>query len=116
LSRTGDTFEGKLDDPVVIEDHELASRGVALTGRVLAAKAAGGPHDPGYLRVALVALIVEGKRVPIETSSLFVKGGAHGGRGPDSTPGTALVTAQQDVSFSAERRLTFRLAQAVELP
>ena len=116
-SHAGDTFEGKLDDPVVIGDQELAARGLALYGRVLAAKAAGGPHDPGYLRIALVALTVDGKRVPVETSSLFVKGGVHGGRGPDSPKrGMAPVATQQDVAFSAERRLTFRLAQAVELP
>ena len=116
-SHTGDTFEARLDDPVVIEDQELASRGLTLAGRVLVAKAAGGPHDPGYLRLALIALNVDGKRVPVETSSLFAKGGMHGGRGPDSTiPEMATGTAQQDVWFSAERRLTFRLAQAVELP
>jgi hypothetical protein len=116
-SHAGDTFQGRLDEPVVVEDQELAPRGLALTGRVLAAKATGGPHDPGYLRIALVALNIDNKWVSVETSSLFAKGGVHGGRGLDSTKhGMAPGAAQQDVAFSAERRLTFRLAQAVELP
>jgi len=144
-SHAGNSFAGTLDDPIVIEGQMAVPRGVAVTGRVLIAKASGRLHDPGYLRIALVSLQVDGKPVAIETSSLFVKGGSHkkrdwaivgGGTGAGALigglagggkgaligsvvgaaggTGTAYATGKKEVSFGAERRLTFRLAQAVD--
>ena len=144
-SNAGDSFEGTLDDPIVIEGQTAIPRGAAVTGRVLAAKASGRLHDPGYLRIALVSINVDGTPVAIETSSLFVKGGSHekrnfamigGGTGAGALiggvagggkgaligsamgaaggTGTAYATGKKEVSFGEERRLTFRLAQAVE--
>jgi len=145
-SNAGDSFEGTLDDPIVIEGQTAIPRGAAVTGRVLAAKASGRLHDPGYLRITLVSIKVDGMPVAIETSSLFVKGGSHerrnlamigGGTGAGALigglagggkglligsavgaaggTGTAYATGKKEVSFGAERQLTFRLAQAVEL-
>lgn len=145
-SNPGDNFTGTLDEPVVIEGQTALARGAQVTGRVLAAKASGQLHDPGYLRIALVSIDVEGKPVPIETSSIFAKGGSHekrnlaligGGTGAGALigglagggkgaligslvgaaggTGTAYATGKKDVSFEAERRLTFRLAQPVGL-
>jgi hypothetical protein len=142
-SNAGDSFEGTLDDPIVIEGQTAIPGGAAVTGRVLAAKASGRLHDPGYLRIALVSIKVDGTPVAIETSSLFVKGGSHerrnlamigggtgagaliggvagGGKGAligsaiGAGTGTAYATGKKEVSFGEERRLTFRLAQAVE--
>ena len=144
-SNAGDSFEGTLDDPIVIEGQTAIPRGAAVTGRVLAAKASGRLHDPGYLRIALVSIKADGTPVAIETSSLFVKGGSHekrnlamigggtgvgaliggvagGGKGAligsaigaAGGTGTAYATGKKEVSFGEERRLTFRLAQAVE--
>jgi hypothetical protein len=116
LSSTGDTFAGTLDEPIVIEGQTAVPRGSAVTGRILAAKSAGGIRDPGYLRIALVSLALDGKRVAIETSSLFVKGGPHGQRDRgQANANTAEVSGRNEVGFDAERRLTFRLAQAVDL-
>jgi len=145
-SSAGDSFEGRLDDPIVIEGQTAIPRGAAVTGRVLAAKASGRLHDPGYLRIALVSIKVDGTPVAIETSSLFVKGGSHerrnlamigGGTGAGALigglagggkgaligsamgaaggTGAAYATGKKEVSFGQERRLTFRLAQAMEL-
>lgn len=143
---SGDSFEGTLDEPIIIEGQTAIGRGAAVTGRVLAAKSSGRLHDPGYLRIALVSVHVDGQPVAIETSSIFAKGGSHekrnlamigggtaagaligglagGGKGAliGSTigaaggTGTAYTTGKQEIAFGSERRLTFRLAQAVEL-
>jgi len=76
-SNAGDSFSGTLDEPLVIEGQTAVPRGATVTGRILAAKASGRLHDPGYLRIALVSMDVEGKAVAIETSSIFAKGGSH---------------------------------------
>jgi len=146
VSNAGDSFEGTLDDPIVIEGQTAIPRGAPVTGKVLAAKASGRLLDPGYLRIALVSIKVEGRPVAIETSSLFVKGSSHknrnlamigGGTGAGALigglagggkgaligsalgaaggTGTAYATGKKEVSFGVESRLTFRLAQAVEL-
>lgn len=145
-SHPGDSFQGTLDEPIVIEGQTAVARGAAVTGRVLAAKSSGRLHEPGYLRIALVSVEVGGTPVAIETSSIFAKGGSHekrnlamigGGTGAGALigglagggkgaligsvvgaaggTGTAYATGKKDASFGAERRLTFRLAQAVDL-
>jgi hypothetical protein len=145
-ARPGDRFQGVLDEPIVIEGQTVASRGAAVTGRVLAAKSSGRLHDPGYLRIALVSLEVGGKPVAIETSSIFAKAGSHknrslamigggtaggaligglagGGKGAligtaigaAGGTGTAYATGTKEITLDAERRFTFRLAQAADL-
>jgi hypothetical protein len=79
-AHTNDTFAAILDAPIVINGQTLVPRGAAVSGRVLASQHATGPHDPGYLRLALVSLTVGEKPIPIETSSLFAKGGSRDGR------------------------------------
>jgi hypothetical protein len=146
-SKTGDSFLGTIDDPIVLAGQTAIPRGTGVTGKVLAAKVSGSLHDPGYLRIALVSLNLDGKPVAIETSSIFAKGGSHekrnlgmigGGTGAGALigglagggkgaligsvvgaaggTGAAYVTGKKEVSFDAERRLTFRLAQAADLP
>ena len=120
-SKADDSFEGRLDDPIVIEGHTQVPRGAPVTGRVLAAKASGGLHNPGYLRIALIGIQVDGQPVAIETSSLFVKGDSHERRNlalavrAGGGTGAPHAAGRKEVSFGVESRLTFRLAQAVDL-
>ena len=118
LSHAGDAFQGTLDDDVVVEGEIAAPRGTTVSGRVLAAKAAGQGQDPGYLRIALVSLTIDNKPVSIETSSLFVKGTAikTQGRGEAGTESASTTNKRGEVEFGHERRLTFRLARAVGVP
>ncbi len=136
-SHAGDSFSATVDEPVVIDGQTVITSGTPATGRVLEAKAAassrggslgssgggspGAPLEPGYLRLVLVSLKVDGKPVMIETSSIFVRGGSREERKP--AIGAASGASQKDnnkdknrdVVFGVDRRLNFRLAQTVDL-
>jgi len=141
-SHAGDSFSATIDEPVVIDGQTLIAPGTSASGRVLEAKPAarsrGGSVksssdssaesslEPGYLRIALVSLNVGGKPVMIETSSIFAKGGSRGERTPAT--GTASGATEQydhkdkkdrdkgkNIVLPIDRRLNFRLAQAVDL-
>jgi hypothetical protein len=131
-SRSGDPFEAILDEPIVIQGHTLAPKGAILSGRVLEARASDQFHEPGYLRLGLTAISLNGKSVPIQTSSIFMKRGSHeqrnvtiirdgsGSKGAligasVDAPGTTYATGSNDVGIAPERSLTFRLAQSLPL-
>jgi hypothetical protein len=76
-ARSGEEFAAVLDEPLVSEGKTIAPRGATVTGRVVAARKSGHLHDSGYLRLALVSVDVNGKAVPLHTSSVFAMGGAH---------------------------------------
>jgi hypothetical protein len=131
-SRSGDPFEAILDEPIIILGHTLAPRGAILSGRVLEARASDQFHEPGYLRLGLTAISLNGKSVPIQTSSIFMKRGSHeqrnvtiirdgsGNKGAligasVDAPGTTYATGSNDVGIAPERSLTFRLAQSLPL-
>ncbi len=145
-SQSGDSFEAVLDQPIIVQGQTLAPRGAAVTGKVVEAKASGRLHEPGYLRLTLTAISVNGQSLPVQTSSIFAKGGSHekrnlamigGGAGAGALigglagggkgaligtavgaaggTGAAYATGQKDVAFGSERRLTFRLAQALSV-
>jgi hypothetical protein len=114
-----DKFAAILDAPIVIDGQTLVPRGAAVSGRVLASQHSGGPHDPGYLRLALVSVTVGEKPIPIETSSLFAKGGSRDGRSSAMIRASAehgpAPSAPEEIHLGPERRLSFRLAQEVDL-
>jgi hypothetical protein len=76
----GQTFDAVLDEPLVVKEQTIAPRGAAVTGRVVEAKSSGHLHDSGYIRLTLSTITVNGKAIPIETSSLFAKGANHNKR------------------------------------
>jgi hypothetical protein len=131
-SRPGDPFEAVLDEPIIIRGHTLAPRGAILSGRVLDARASDRFQEAGYLRLGLTAISLNGKVMPIQTSSIFMKRGSHeqrnvtiirdgsGNKGAligasVDAPGTTYATGSMDVGVAPERRLTFRLAQPLLL-
>jgi hypothetical protein len=81
-SRAGDSFQAVLDEPLVIARKTIAPRGTPVTGSVLAARASEGLTDPGYLRLTLASIVMNGKSVPLQTSSIFAKGGFYQRRKP----------------------------------
>ncbi len=131
-SRAGDPFEAVLDEPIVVRGQTVAPQGAVITGKVLDAKAADQFDGAGYLRLALTAISLNGKAIPIQTSSIFVKRGSHEQRNVTilrdgsgkkgaligasiDAPGTTFATGSMDVGVAPERRLTFRLAQSLPL-
>jgi hypothetical protein len=137
-SRVGDSFEAALDVPVIIAGKTMVSQGSRVTGRVVATKASEGFHHPGYLRVTLASISVNGKSISVQTSSIFAKAGSYekpktataaidrykaDGKGAmteavaDSGTGTGSSYAhgKGDVKFSTGHRLTFRLVQPLPL-
>lgn len=120
-AHAGDTFGAIVDEPVVIDGQTLVDRGTSAIGRVLEAKPSanspGRAPEPGYLRIVLVSLNVGGRPVMIETSSIFGKGGSR--EEPNPATGTASGASRKkrdrDIIFGIDRRLTFRLAQTIDL-
>ncbi len=118
-ARARDRFTATLAEPITINGETVVPRGALLSGRVLDAKRAG-PRDPGYLRISLETLRVDGRQVPIATSSLFVKGGAHEERSPaailkDGAGAAPPARMPEEAIITPERRLSFGLMQKVDL-
>lgn len=76
-SRPGDEFAAALDQPIVIDGQTVAPEGAQVTGRVVAARRSGRLMHPGYLRIALASVTVNGKAVPVQSSSVMVAGHSH---------------------------------------
>jgi hypothetical protein len=87
-------------------------KGAPVTGRVLEARPSGSVQVPGYLRITLVSVEISGRTVLIDTSSIFTKAGAHESRTATLSPES---TGHREIVLSPDRRLTFRLARAIEL-
>ncbi len=114
-ARVGESFSAVLDAPVIVAEKTVVPRGALVTGSVMATKASE-LHDPGYLRLTLISMVVNGKTIPLRTSSIFAKGGSYA-----SSPtinGSTLNSSQSsfrpakdDVQFSTGHRLCFRIVQ-----
>ena len=76
-SRPGDELEATLDQAIVVDGQTVAPEGAHVIGRVVAARHSGRLTHPGYLRIALSSVNVNGKPVPIQSSSVMVAGASH---------------------------------------
>lgn len=135
-SRLGDSFQAVLEEPLIVSSRTLAPRGTPVTGKVLAAKASASRYDPGYLRLTLTSILLNGKSIPLHSSSIFAKAAAN--KKPEipalqksgaedqsatlqstqnSADGTvsSIYPNHSNVRFSTGRRLTFRLAQPLHV-
>jgi hypothetical protein len=55
----------------------VATTGASGVGRVIAARSSGRLHNSGYLRIAMTSIDVDGKQLPVQSSSVFVTGGRY---------------------------------------
>src|SRR6202049_317512 len=79
-SRVGESFEAVVDEPVIVAGKIVVPRGTTVTGSVLEAKASRSLQQPGYLRLTLESMVVNGKAVPLRASSIFAKGASYAKR------------------------------------
>jgi hypothetical protein len=105
-------FEAIVDEPVVIEGNKLVPRGVTVSGRVESTRASNVRRNRGSVRLTLDSIHLAGATLPIQTSSLFVRGNASDahvppGEGPQSEDSPAVIRLEKG------RRLTFRLSEPV---
>jgi hypothetical protein len=91
-SRSGESFEAMLDQPIIVRGQMVAPRGAILLGKVLDARASDQLQEPGYMRLALTAISINGKSFPIQTSSIFVKRGSHNEKRDPTVIGAAPMT------------------------
>lgn len=113
-SQEGDSFEALLDEPVLVQTQTVIPSGGVVSGKVAAAKSAGSLKDPGYLRLVLATLSVNGKPLAVRSSSVFVKGGSANSNIAMET-GSAQPVAPKEAHFAAGQRITFRLTEPLPL-
>lgn len=114
-----ETFEAVIDEPVVIEGNRLVPRGTSVAGRVESAQSSNVGRNRGYVRLALNSIHLAGANLPVQTSSLFVKGNASASLAPqgddqrDAQEGETRPTQTQArvIRLEKGRRLTFRLTE-----
>jgi hypothetical protein len=76
-SSPGDQFEAVLDQPIVSEGRTLAPEGTRVSGRVINVRRSGRLSHSGYLRIALSSMTINGKALPVQSSSIMVAGTSH---------------------------------------
>jgi hypothetical protein len=106
---SAETFDAVVDEPVLIEGNTMLPRGARVAGRVESARASQVKRDRGYVRLTLNSIDVAGQELPIQTSSLFVRGNA------TVIQAKAGENQAQIVRLEGGRRLTFRLAESVAI-
>jgi hypothetical protein len=67
-NRAGDTFEATLDEPVVVNDKAVLSRGTKFTGHVTTSTPSGRLKGRAVLGITLDSFTNDGQRYPITTS------------------------------------------------
>lgn len=111
--RVGDeaTFAAAVDEPVLMDGRVAVPPGAMVTGTIESDR---GARGRGYIRLTLDTITVAGKKVPLRTASLFVRGTAgevlSTGSGQEESEPADFVTGLQK-----GHRLTFRLAATLPL-
>jgi len=76
-SQAGQSFDAVIDQPIVVNGRTIVPSGAEATGRVVAAAPGGRLHTTSYLKVTLASITINGKQVPVQTSSIAVQGASH---------------------------------------
>jgi hypothetical protein len=76
-AKAGDRLDATLAHALVVNGKTLAKVGAPVRGKVTSAKSSGRVHAPGELTLRLTSVRVNGRMVPIATTSHSVKGKSH---------------------------------------
>jgi hypothetical protein len=140
-ARAGQVFAGVVEEEVSLDGQVLMERGTAVRGRVVESSPRRSSHAPGYLRLSLTEVSMDGKPLPVRTYSSFFKGAGSAHRsvaGPflgerlvantavlsgmpgadveeDDGPEITVVPKAADAQLGVERRLVFHLLEPLSL-
>ena len=105
----GASFLASVAEPFVIAGHTVVDRGTQVIGQIESAEA--GPanrtanQSQGYFRLSLTSLVIGGRHIALQTSSLFTRGKM-----------IALGVHPAAMRVNKGRSLTFRLTAASSIP
>jgi hypothetical protein len=117
-SGSGATFTAALEDSVEINGNTIVPRGTLVRGRLESARASSIKGSLAYVRLTLVSIVVAGRDVPLQSSSLFARGQA-AASGPALNAAFShgsTVDGNSGVRIQKGRFLTFRLSSPVKFP
>ena len=69
-----DAFEGVVEESVTLDGQTLVERGARVRGKVVESASKLSTHAPGYLRLVLTDISVDGRLRPVRTYTSFFKG------------------------------------------
>lgn len=109
------TFTAVVDEPVLMDGKIAVPRGAFVTGEIESARASDVGPGRGYIRLTLNTITIAGKKLPLRTSTLFVRGTVGEVLSSDSAPDQDEPTSPSATHLQTGRRLTFRLAAMLPL-
>jgi hypothetical protein len=71
--QVGESFEGVLENAIVVNGQTVAPRGSTVKGKVTSSKDSGRLHAPGYLAIRLTSV----NGIPVSSSSVARQGKSH---------------------------------------
>lgn len=102
-AHAGDQFSAVITSPLTAGEDILVKSGSVVKGRIEAERSQGGHsgREPGsgYFRLTLISIMVEGRPIAVQSSSLFARG----------------TVQSKSITVQKGRRLTFRLTDPVTL-
>jgi hypothetical protein len=106
---SGDAFSAAVAVPVSLDGITLVSRGTLVSGRVESAQSEIDREGAlGYFQLSLNAIMIAGRAVALQTSSLYARGTA-----PRWNLSSGSTNMSTNIRIQKGRRLTFRLTAPV---
>ncbi|HEY1657268.1 MAG TPA: hypothetical protein VGG14_02905 [Candidatus Sulfotelmatobacter sp.] len=115
-AHVGEAFNASLAAPITIDGETMIASGTPVIGRVESAQTpldgVGPAPKTALVRLTLNALTIDGKRLPLQTSSLFAKATLWQNA---SAQNSGLERTSGDYRLLKGRQLTFRLTSPLAL-